>query len=359
MADLKRLLRRLAELEPGGLPVLSVYLDMRLQATGEDPTLRSGLVVLKDRLREIEKTFLPRGPELDSVRADAERIEGYLAHQFAPEVQGLAIFACAGRHLFEVFEASVAFDNQVAVGPAPDLFQLARLLDDLETAVVALVDTNTARLFVVRRGWLDEVGGPDDDPKYYGKRAVGGWSQANYQRHTDEVRAQFARQVAADLDRLVERVGATRVILAGDEVAIPHLQSALPRRVADLVHDEVPRIDIRAPRDEVKEEIAPLLAAAEADEARSRAEQLVGAVRAGRLGVAGLAETRAALERGQVDTLLLDPGADLGEEQRAELVRLAATTSSDLEVVEEHEAFQRLGGVGALLRYQYDGGGAA
>ena len=85
----------------------------------------------------------------------------------------------------------------------------------------------------------------------------------------------------------------------------------------------------------------------------------MGAVRAGRLGVAGLAETRAALERGQVDTLLLDPGADLDEEQRADLVRLAATTSSDLEVVEGHEAFQRLGGVGALLRYQDDWGGAA
>ena len=74
MADMQVLLRRLAELEPGDLPVLSVYLDMRLHATGENPATRSGLVVLKDRLGEIEKTFLPRGDDLESLRADAARI---------------------------------------------------------------------------------------------------------------------------------------------------------------------------------------------------------------------------------------------------------------------------------------------
>ncbi len=341
-------------MEPGELPVLSVYLDMRPQATGEDPTVRSGLIVLKDRLREIEKTFLPRGDDLDSFRADAARIEEYLAQDFPPEAHGLAIFACAGRRLFETVVVSVGFDNQVTVGPAPDLFQLARLLDEQETAVVALVDTNTARLFVTRRGWLQEVGGPDDDTKYYGKRAVGGWSQARYQRHTDEVRASFAREVAAELDTLTERVGATRVILAGDEVAIPHLRAALPRRVADLVHGEVLRLDIRTAPDAVKEEIDPLLAAMEAEDAHSIADRLVGAVRGDGLGVAGLRRTRAALERGQVDTLLIDPAADVEEETRGELVRLAATTSSAVEVVEGHEPFRRLGGVGALLRYRDD-----
>lgn len=71
------MLRRLAGVEAGELPVLSVYLDLRPQATGEDPGLRSGTVVPKDRLREIEKTFLPRGADLDSFRDDAERIRRY------------------------------------------------------------------------------------------------------------------------------------------------------------------------------------------------------------------------------------------------------------------------------------------
>ena len=40
--------------------------------------------------------------------------------------------------------------------------------------------------------------------------------------------------------------------------------------------------------------------------------------------------------------------------RRGELVRLAVNTSGRVEMVEGHEAFARLGGVGALLRYRLD-----
>jgi len=65
--------RRLAEWTPGETPTLSVYLDRRPQATGVQPAIRSGDIVLKDRLREIEKTLGPRGIALDSLRADRAR----------------------------------------------------------------------------------------------------------------------------------------------------------------------------------------------------------------------------------------------------------------------------------------------
>ena len=118
-------------------------------------------------------------------------------------------------------------------------------------AVVAVVDSNTSRVFVTRRGILREVGGTDADPKYFRTRPmVGGLNQANYQRHNANMRAEFARETAAELARLVEAEGASRVILAGDAVAIPLLQEALSPRVAALVKD-VLRLDIRAPRDEV------------------------------------------------------------------------------------------------------------
>jgi hypothetical protein len=85
---------------------------------------------------------------------------------------------CAGQSLFEAVEAGVPFENQVAVGPWPDLFQLTLLLDEQETAVVAVVDSNTSRLFVTRMGRLEHAGGADDDAKYYRTRSMGGWSQA-------------------------------------------------------------------------------------------------------------------------------------------------------------------------------------
>jgi hypothetical protein len=96
-----------------------------------------------------------------------------------------------------------------------------------------------------------------------------------------------------------------------------------------------------------------VLAWAEAEEARSAADRLIGAVRAGRLGAAGVEPTRDALATGQADILLLSPIADLEPAVRRELVRLAARTRAYIELVESHAPFEHLGGVGALLRYQH------
>lgn len=349
---MRDLLRQLADVEPTDLPVLSVYLDIRPQATGETPELRSGLVVLKDRMREIERTFLPRGPALDSFRADAERIDRFLEQEASPSAQGLAIFSCDGIGLFETIEAGVAFDNQVSAGSAPDLFQLARLLDEHETTVVALVDSNTARLFVSRLGFIQEHEGPDDASIHYRKRSMGGWSQARYQRHIDKHRADFASEAATEIERLVDEEKASRVVLAGDEVAIPLLRDALSPSVAEIVEPETLRIHIRTPQDEVRDEVRPILAQAEASESCGIADRLIGAVQAGSLGAAGLKETRRALENGQVDILVLAADAELEEEERSELVRMATATSADVEVVQDHEGIRQIGGVGALLRYR-------
>jgi hypothetical protein len=62
--------------------------------------------------------------------------------------------------------------------------------------------------------------------------------------------------------------------------------------------------------------------------------------------VAGLEAPCQALNNGQVDLLLLDASAELDDDQRNELIRLAATSGADVEVVEAHPGLARLGGVG-------------
>jgi hypothetical protein len=348
-------LRGLAALEPRKFLVLSVYLDMRPQATGERPALRAGLVLLKDRLREIEKTLWPRGPALDSFRSDKARIERYLEEEFPVSAQGLAIFACAGQGLFETFEVGMPFEDQVVARPVPDLFQLARLVSQLETTLVALVDTNTARLFVTRRGFFDEVSGLDDDSVHYQRRRTGALNQERYQRHIDKHRADFAKEAAAEIERVVQAEGATRLILIGDAVAVPLLHNALSTPIANLLHDEILRADIRTRPDQLQREIDPLLAEVQAEESLSLADQLITEVQTSGLGVLGLEETRTALTHGQVDVLLLEASAPLDEAGRSDLIRLAATTSADVEIVEQHPLLSQSGGVGALLRYRHEG----
>lgn len=335
------------------VPIVSAYLDMRPQATGERPALRAARVILRDRLRKIEKTFWPRGAAFDSIREDAARIERYLDELAPAAAQGVAIFASARHGLFETIASAVPFETRVSARAEPDLFQLTQLLDDRETAVVAVVDTNTARLFVSRLGGLREVRGLDDDPKYYHKvRGENSMNQARYQRHAENLRERFAREVAARIEEMVESEGAAQVILSGDAVAIPLLRKALAPRVAALVHEPPLSLDVRAPRDAIAEATMPLIAAAEAEQDHTIVERLVDAVRADALGVAGLEPTRLALQNGQVDTLVLASDVPFPPETRSELIELAAKTAAGVEVVEGSDILRELGGVGALLRYR-------
>jgi hypothetical protein len=172
----RQMLRRLAAVEPlevpagepgvvvqaesgatrSVVPVLSAYLDLRPQAQRERPARMAGRAILKERVRQIEQTFWPRGVALDAIRTDVVRIEAYLDTQLSPAAQGVAIFASTPHALFEALAADIPFDNQISARAQPDLFQLARLLDDQETAVVAVTDTHAARLFVLHLGGLRE-----------------------------------------------------------------------------------------------------------------------------------------------------------------------------------------------------------
>lgn len=350
MQQVRDLLRRLAHFDSGDALVLSVYLDMRPH--GGSPAIRPSQTMLTDRFRQIEKTLLPRGAALDNFRLDANRVQHFLDEHAGPWLQGVAIFACNSHQLFEVIETGTPFENQVALEPFPDLFQLARLIDEQETAVVALVDTNTTRLFVTRSGFLEEVSGLDDDPFAYRQRNTGGLNHKQYQRRVGNQREAFARETASTLEELVTQEGAKQVILAGDAVAIPLLHRALSPRLEPLIHEEVLRLDIRTPHHEVLREIVPILAQVEEEKSHARADQLVEEVRAQGLGVVGQQETLDALKHGQADVLVLAEEAPLDEQERNNLVRQATITGAEVDLVTGHEILEQIGGVGALLRYR-------
>jgi peptide chain release factor subunit 1 len=142
MSAAQQLLRTLALFDPGDALVLSLYLDLRPHTTGENPALRTAEIFLKDRTRAIEKTLLPRGQALDDFRADVARVQHFFDDHAEPWLTGVALFACHRHQLFEVLETGVPFDNQLALEPLPDLFQLARLIDEQETAMVALFESS-------------------------------------------------------------------------------------------------------------------------------------------------------------------------------------------------------------------------
>lgn len=354
-AYLRDLLRRLAEATSPDAPILSCYVDVRPEAHGERPGERNELIVVRRRLDAIGDRLDAHGPARESFDRDRERIERLFEGDELNDVEGVAVFACDRIGLWEAMGAQVEFDTQVGSGPTADLFQLARLLDDQVSAVVAVVDTNTCRLFVTRRGGIAERRGLDEDTAEHEHHDTGGWSQARFQRHVDMQDRRFAAEAAAAIHRLVRRERPQHVILAGDERVIPLLDAELSEAVRPLV-EHVARIDMRASRQDVRDEIRPILAALEEADGRAAAERAVAGWQAGDLGVVGIDDTMAALEAGQVDELLIDETASADEDLRAELIRQAAVTDAHVEIVRDHPALAAHDGVAAMLRWRIGSG---
>ena len=241
------------------------------------------------------------------------------------------------------------------------MFQFAKLLGDYETAVVAVVDTNTARFFVTNYGKLKETDAPDDPNTHlYNKTSGGGWNQTKYQRIVENKREEFSKEVVKDLEKLIEKVGAKNLIIAGDEIAMTLLQNNLSPQSKEILYSEVLRIDEKTPRLEIKEDVREILAEIEKDNAKSQIEKLIGAMRGDGLAVAGINLTKKALENGQVEILLIDPQSEiLDHDTRNELIRLAETTGANVEMIEDNEKFAAMQGVGGLLRYKLENGNSA
>jgi peptide subunit release factor 1 (eRF1) len=338
----------LARLEPASLPLLSVYLNTEVNGTGRTTY---DLFVRKE-LRQRARTYEERSPDRESLDRDCERIEQYLSDELQPSTRGVALFACSGAGLFEAIQLQVPFtENHLVVGDRPHLYPLARLDEAHPRYAALVVDTNAARIFVFGTGTIVDTLDVQNPKTKHSK--AGGWSQARFQRRVENVHLLHAKEVVERLDQIVSAEDIEHVVVAGDEVIVPLLKEQFPERlIAKLV--DVLRLDIRSPEHEVL--AATLEALRRKDEETDEAvvQGLIGDYRAGGLARLGPQPVREALERGQVDTLVIAaepdqvPGAD---DAANDLVTLAKQTSASVRFIENPALLADVGGVGASLRY--------
>ena len=369
-----RLVDKLLEFDPVPAPVISLYLDARVNEQGK----RQFMPFVRKQLNERAKSFDNNSVELESFQKDAERITTYLEEGINSTTNGLAIFACAVADLFEVGEFEAPFErDRLFVSDRPHVYPLARVAEKFRRYAVVLADTNRARIFVFAAGrTVNEETIENVKTK---RTSVGGWSQARYQRHEENYHLQHVKEVVDMLERIVREEEIEQVILAGDEsVVIPLLREQLPKTLEEKVIDAM-SLGIDTPEHELLEESLNVFQRHDSLTDMEKVERLMNEYRGDNLGVAGVPETLAALSNGQVEELLIVSSADnlhFDEEEvrkvlelydtdgqlppeldsrtvADELVRRANLLSSaQVTFIEDDTRLQQVGGVGALLRYR-------
>jgi peptide chain release factor subunit 1 len=373
---LDQFIDRLAAFEPSSSPVLSLYLDLRADQHGRD----SFEPFIRKVFAERQHAFPADSPERRSFDEDVVRIQAYLRDRVERPANGLALFACAGADGF--FEA-VQFDSPIErhwlfIGTVPHLYPLVRLVDQYPRYAAVVLDTRRAQIFVFGLNATEREA--DLTSAKTRRTSVGGWSQARYQRHVDQIRQQHIKEIVETLDRVVTEEGLSQIVVVGHEIAVPMLKAELPPRLADMVVDVI-RLERHAGERQVLQATLEALRARDADTDAARVAELLNRWRAGGLGVAGPEATLEALERGQVDELVvtaspetlaaaeapLDPDAAiLSVETSAPeakpperslvlaetLVGKARRTGARIRLIEDASLLAEAGGVGGLLRFR-------
>ena len=370
IATLEPVLDRLARFTKGPMPVVSLYLDLTANEQGKQTHEQ----FLERAFVEPSETYQANSTFRDALARDQARIRTYLEME-SPRSgpAALAVFSCnGGDDLFEAIPLDTPIDGHMLyVDEEPHLFPLARVADQYATYAALVVNTNAARLFICATGTVQRAETIENEKTQ--RVAVGGWSQARYQRHVDELHLRHMKEVADVLERVVREEGAKAVILCGDAQAVALLRKQLHPTVEALAIDEI-RLDIHAPDHAVLSATLEAFRRKDEESDRDVVEALLDAYRARGLATVGVAGVRNALERGQVDVLMVPAapattatdqasagvGLSTPVEQRSrlderlveELVTEARRTGASVRFIEDASLLEPANGIGALLRFR-------
>ncbi len=372
LQPLERHVERLANLQETKVPIVSCYLNL------EDDDFDWRTAVPKREAKILES--LSSTSAKSNIRRSFSSIKQWLNSNLNPSSKGAALFVRGGEgDLFIPMQFKTPLPYEITVDTVPHLYSLVRMSDSFHQYVVLYSDSSAARIYEVSLGRISEqilIERP-------GIRSRLGreWTKLHYKRQHREGNRQFLQQKLDVLDKILAEDTHAHLILAGDPNRIDLIARSLPRRIAARLVD---RVTLASPSSVEKILLETLRAYVRAEEMESldMVDRLFDAFHRGDLAILGEAESLRAVLRGQVDTLVLSHGCDLGRayicpscywatigeprpgacaecgteslldrDARQELVRLAHTTRCEVETVAKSERLLKAGGAGCLLRY--------
>lgn len=382
----------LAAMGTTGHWVVSCYLKLEPRDRGRGKYA----IKLKNRIRERLAWLDTRDDvtrqQREAVIRDLDRVQRYLADPAnLPVGRGIAIFACEGLDLWEAVPLPQVFRSRLAIDRSPLVREMAAIDDEFGRMLCVVYDRQSARFFRVTSMGAEELAGLTSAEatragKFHGSRSRWGAKAAganaatgehNYHQRIREEKHRHHARIAERLFQLTRADGQLRgIVLAGtgaDAAAVgPHLHPYIARQVLGTA-----RLN---PKTATAPAVMRTVIEVRRESERSWEHEHVKALDEG-LGtgwaVNGIAETLAALGRGQVRTLLVDPTAqasgfrcgpsgrlvvareDCAGETQAEAapdlvdeaIEEALRQGAHIDVVEDPEARDPVAGLGALLRF--------
>jgi peptide chain release factor subunit 1 len=276
------------------------------------PTIPDAMTKINSLLDEAQKSSAATRRDLThdqklGLQQDFDRLRRWLTSEFTRDgTNGIAIFAAGLDNFWSVITVPSVLPEGVRVGPDFYLTPLVPLVGRGDGALVVVVGREKGVILRLREGRLEAL--EDLTEEQPGRHDQGGWSQARYQRHIDELADKHLRTVADELDRHVRAGTADRIVIVCPEETKGEFE--------DMLTHEVRKAVVGWDAGEQYATPAELLAIADPWLERARIAKETAALarwqeEAGRNGRAasGWAQTLEAASDGRVDLLLFAQGA--------------------------------------------------
>jgi peptide chain release factor subunit 1 len=354
---------------------ISVYLDLdpRTAPTLAEVETRARSVL--DRIRNGAGNGWTHEQRV-AVREDVERIRRYIDEELDRDGSlGLVVFCSSLDNLWRPLRLTEPVPDGLKLGRELYLAPLVSLIGRGEGALVAVVGRERGDVFQLRSGRLELLDERfDEQPRQHDQ---GGWSQANFQRHIENLVHEHLKAFAEQLDARVRKLRPPDLVLVCAEELRPDVTDLLSRETQNLIVGWT-QVAAHAGPTELLEAVRPLI-----EQARAHREEQVVARwheergRGGR-AAAGWEETIEAASDGRVEWLLCREGATRAAAQCPACGRgslKGGTCPLDGTQMEPHEdaldlavhrtlghggwvvalrahnGLDPVGGIGALLRY--------
>jgi len=292
-------LKEIAKTDTGDAYFVSLYLNTNPVTNAKNNYVIHVKNMLKRTTEQLDKTVTKR------IQGDLKKIDAYILANKRMFKKGLAILSSQEKEFWKEFHLSIPIKNEIIVDNTPYIKPLLDILDNYQRYAILLVGKDSARLFIIHLGEIEEytevhtAGIP-------GKHKKGGWyslSEKSYERHIDHKVEIHLKDVIKQLELLLSREYVGRLILGGSEEAITKARGMLPQKLSDKVIGTF-HAEMFANSNEILKRAEPVLRAYERNYDEKTVEDLITRAMKNENAVIGIEDVLHALQEGRIMKLL-------------------------------------------------------
>jgi peptide chain release factor subunit 1 len=367
-------LREIAKIRGNGAYFVSLYLNVNPMTNVKYNYMIHVKSMLKQTADKLDKSILKK------VSDDFEKIESYVLTNKTVFKKGLAILSSGENKYWKEFHLSVPLKNEIIVDTTPYIKPLLDVIDNYQRYAILLVGKESARIFTVHLGEIDEYTEvhSDDVP---GKHKKGGWfslSEKSYERHTDHHVTLHLKDVLKELDAFLSGEYVGKLIIGGAEEAVTKVKSMLPPSVSDKIIGTF-QAEMFANTNEILKKVEPILQSFEVRKEAETIDELITKAMKNENAVIGIENVLNALQEGRIMKLIIlkdykQAGLSCtkcesltiqnvtscpyckGDMQKARYIvdlmaQKAVEQGALVNIVARNQKLQESGSIGALLRF--------